>query len=113
MLATLFIITLFITLVSRIVTRVRKAFAEIEGLPMVQPDNVYHQEQPEPEEVSYFTYENEMSDVAFQPTEKPQHETVVEPSFAAIPVSAYSETEGFDLRKAVIYEAILCNPYKG
>ena len=113
MFATLLIVFLAITFVSSIAAKVRKALAEIEGLPAAQPDTVPQQEMVEPEEATYFSYENEMSDITFQPAVEPQQVAVVEPAIAAVPAPAYSEVESFDLRKAVIYEAILCNPYKG
>ena len=113
MIATFVFIILFFTFFSRIATKIRKAFAEIEGLPTAQPVSTPQQSETAPEEVEYFTYEKEMSDIAYQPAEEPQRAKVVEPVFTAVSTPVNNEVEGFDLRKAVIYEAILSNPYKG
>ena len=111
MLITLCIIFLVISITSRVGTKIRKAFAELESLPtapaQAEAPSVAEDSEPGP----YFSYEQEMVDTAFQTVEEPSHRSMARPSVAPVSAPAYQNTVDFDLRQAVIYQTILHNPY--
>ena len=111
MLITLCIILFLLSAVTRIATKIRKAFAEVEALPTVPS----HEEAPSvvemPEEERYFSYEQEMVDTAFQAAEEPSHRSTTTPVVEPVRMPVYQNKVDFDLRQAVIYQTILHNPY--
>ncbi|KWW30608.1 MAG: hypothetical protein AUK63_826 [bacterium P3] len=111
MLTTLLILLFGVSIVTRISSRIRKAFDELRSLPEVHPETAAHaaDENSFPGE-PYFSYETAATEGEFgHSSVEPPH--VVMPASAVVPQPDDSETDGFDLRRAVIHQTILHNPF--
>lgn len=113
MFITLIFLLFGVTIVTRISSRIRKAFSELEALPTTPSATVHQADSEEAvQQEPYFSYESEMSDEVFYSTSRPattRPEPVV--SRTVDPLTTSNRTDGFDLRQAVVYQTILHNPY--
>lgn len=116
MLITLLFLLFGVTFVTRIGSRIRKAFSELEAIPTAPstPQQSAAGMEEEVQEENYFTYESVKSDEEFYTaaaTSAPKRTPV-----AVAEVESFSSdrwNNGFDLRQAVIYQTILHNPFWG
>lgn len=115
MITTLLILLLGVSIVTRISSRIRKAFSELESLPTSpsmpqQQEGQIEQVQEEP----YFSYESVASDEDFYTASTtPAPTRVAVAAVASDGATSGERNEGFDLRQAVIYQTILHNPFWG